>query len=93
MLLGEHPIGLDDKNRLFVPARYRDELGVPVMMGVGGTFDHIAGVKRRAPVWLQRLNLEWLFRLITQPGRWRRQLTIPQFVWRVLRSRTRRGTP
>ncbi len=68
-------------------ARHRDELAVPVMMGVGGTFDHIAGVQRRAPAWLQRLGLEWLFRLVTQPRRWRRQLTIPQFIWRVLRSR------
>ena len=74
-------------------ARHREELGVPVMMGVGGTFDHIAGVKRRAPLWLQRLGLEWLFRLITQPSRWRRQLTLPQFVWRVLRSRPDSGTP
>jgi N-acetylglucosaminyldiphosphoundecaprenol N-acetyl-beta-D-mannosaminyltransferase len=68
-------------------ARHARELGVPVMMGVGGTFDHIAGVKRRAPLWLQHIGLEWLFRLITQPRRWRRQLTIPQFVWCVLRSR------
>ena len=74
-------------------SRHRDELAVPVMMGVGGTFDHIAGVQRRAPGWLQRIGLEWLFRLVTQPRRWRRQLTIPQFVWRVLRSRPDSGTP
>ena len=74
-------------------ARHRQELAVPVMLGVGGTFDHIAGVQRRAPRWLQRLGLEWLFRLVTQPRRWRRQLTIPQFVWRVLRSRPDPQTP
>ena len=65
-------------------ARHRDALGVPVMMGVGGAFDHIAGARRRAPQWVQRLNLEWLFRLITQPWRWRRQLALPRFVWAVL---------
>lgn len=68
-------------------ARYGPRLGVPVMMGVGGAFDHIAGVRRRAPQWVQRIGLEWLFRLITQPWRWRRQLALPRFVWAVLRSR------
>ena len=65
---------------------HRSELAVPVMMGVGGALDHIVGIRRRAPGWVQRLNLEWLYRLITQPWRWRRQLDLPRFVWRVLRS-------
>jgi N-acetylglucosaminyldiphosphoundecaprenol N-acetyl-beta-D-mannosaminyltransferase len=68
-------------------ARHRDALGVPVMMGVGGAFDHITGVRRRAPGWVQRLSLEWLFRLVTQPWRWRRQLALPRFVWAVLRQK------
>jgi len=67
-------------------ARYGSELGVPVMVGVGGAFDHIAGVRKRAPGWMQRIHLEWLFRLITQPWRWRRQLALPQFVWAVMRQ-------
>lgn len=71
-------------------ARHRDALGAPAMMGVGGSFDFIAGVQRRAPRWLQRLNLEWLFRLITQPWRWRRQLALPRFVWAVLQVHKRR---
>jgi N-acetylglucosaminyldiphosphoundecaprenol N-acetyl-beta-D-mannosaminyltransferase len=66
-------------------ACHAPELGVPVMMGVGGAFDHLAGVRRRAPRWVQRLNLEWLFRLLSQPWRWRRQLALPAFVWAVLR--------
>jgi N-acetylglucosaminyldiphosphoundecaprenol N-acetyl-beta-D-mannosaminyltransferase len=69
-------------------ARHSEALCVPVMMGVGGAFDHIAGVRRRAPYWLQRLNLEWLFRLVTQPWRWRRQLALPKFVWAVLSQKT-----
>jgi N-acetylglucosaminyldiphosphoundecaprenol N-acetyl-beta-D-mannosaminyltransferase len=67
-------------------AEHGAALGVPVMMGVGGAFDHLVGVQRRAPVWVQRLNLEWLFRLMTQPWRWRRQLALPRFVWAVLAS-------
>ena len=67
-------------------ARHGSELGVPVMVGVGGAFDHIAGVRKRAPGWIQRIHLEWLFRLITQPWRWRRQLALPQFVWAVMRQ-------
>lgn len=70
-------------------ARHKAELAVPVMMGVGGAFDHIAGVQRRAPVWVQRVHLEWFFRLVTQPWRWRRQLALPRFVWAVLRQERR----
>jgi N-acetylglucosaminyldiphosphoundecaprenol N-acetyl-beta-D-mannosaminyltransferase len=73
-------------------ACHLDELRVPVMMGVGGAFDHIAGVRRRAPHWIQRLNLEWLFRLVTQPWRWRRQLALPRFIWAVLRQRPGEAT-
>lgn len=50
-------------------ARYKDELGVPVSMGVGGSFDFVAGLARRAPVWVQRAGLEWLHRLWRQPWR------------------------
>ncbi len=70
-------------------AAHGDALGVPVMMGVGGAFDHIAGVQRRAPGWIQRLQLEWLYRLATQPWRWRRQLALPKFVLAVLAARTK----
>jgi N-acetylglucosaminyldiphosphoundecaprenol N-acetyl-beta-D-mannosaminyltransferase len=52
---------------------YGREVGVPVMIGVGGTLDFIAGKTRRAPHWLQRLGLEWLYRLLQNPRRlWRR---------------------
>jgi N-acetylglucosaminyldiphosphoundecaprenol N-acetyl-beta-D-mannosaminyltransferase len=68
-------------------ARNMERLGVPVCIGVGGSFDYIAGVRPRAPRWLRQLGLEWLHRLITQPWRWRRMLALPRFVWRVLWSR------
>lgn len=56
-------------------ARYRNRLNVPVSMGVGGTFDFVAGVAQRAPLWVRRLGLEWLHRLWWQPWRARRIFT------------------
>jgi N-acetylglucosaminyldiphosphoundecaprenol N-acetyl-beta-D-mannosaminyltransferase len=60
-------------------ARTSKRLRVPVAMGVGGTFDFIAGVAKRAPVLVRKLGLEWLHRLIREPHRWRRMLTLPAF--------------
>lgn len=62
-------------------ARNAARLNVPLMMGVGGTLDFIAGAVPRAPRWMQRLELEWLYRLARQPWRWRRQIAIWQFAW------------
>lgn len=72
-------------------ARNRDRLGVPVMIGVGGAFDFVAGVTRRAPLWMRRLGLEWLYRLLQEPWRWRRQLALPRFVGLVVRQRLEMG--
>ena len=53
--------------------RHRDRLKVPVSIGIGGTFEFIAGTVRRAPRWVQRSNLEWLFRITQDPRRlWKR---------------------
>jgi N-acetylglucosaminyldiphosphoundecaprenol N-acetyl-beta-D-mannosaminyltransferase len=68
-------------------ARNRARLKVHVAIGVGGTFDFIAGVVPRAPRWMRRVALEWLYRLYKQPSRWRRMLRLPRFVWAVLRHR------
>lgn len=70
-------------------ARYKSELGVPVMMGVGGSFDVIAGKLKRAPGWVQRLRLEWLYRLLQEPWRYKRMLVLPIFVWKVVVNRRR----
>ena len=56
-------------------------------MGVGGSFDVWAGVKRRAPAWMCRLQIEWLYRLIQEPSRWRRMLSLPAFALAVLQDR------
>ena len=75
-------------------ARNQQWLHVPLAMGVGGAFDFIAGVRRRAPRWVQDVHLEWLFRLLQEPWRWRRQLALPRFAAAVLgqawRERIRR---
>jgi N-acetylglucosaminyldiphosphoundecaprenol N-acetyl-beta-D-mannosaminyltransferase len=67
-------------------------LQVPVCMGIGGTLDFIAGVTKRAPVWMRRSGVEWLFRLIQQPWRWRRMAQLPVFVLHVLAQRILAGT-
>jgi N-acetylglucosaminyldiphosphoundecaprenol N-acetyl-beta-D-mannosaminyltransferase len=68
-------------------ARNLARLGVQLAMGVGGSLDVLAGRTPRAPLWLRRLHLEWLYRLLREPRRWRRQLALPRFAWLVLRSR------
>ena len=55
--------------------RWKDDLGVDFVMGVGGTFDVVAGRVKRAPVWMQKSGLEWLYRVIQEPRRmWKRYL-------------------
>jgi N-acetylglucosaminyldiphosphoundecaprenol N-acetyl-beta-D-mannosaminyltransferase len=67
--------------------RNLERLGVPLAMGVGGTFDFICGVTKRAPRWMRDLGLEWFHRLLCQPWRWRRMLALPRFAWLVAWSR------
>lgn len=65
-------------------ARLRTQVGVPVAIGVGGALDMLAGRVPRAPWWMRRLGLEWLFRLLREPWRTRRMLALPRFVWAVI---------
>jgi len=58
---------------------HRTALKVKVALGIGGTLDFIAGVLPRAPLWMRRAGLEWLYRLYLQPKRWRRMLRLPAF--------------
>ena len=64
--------------------RNRARLPVAVAMGVGGAYDFLAGRQKRAPRLLQRLSLEWLYRLYREPWRWRRMLALPHFVLLLL---------
>jgi len=63
--------------------RHRERLDVPVIMGVGGSFDVLAGVVRRAPRWMQAAGMEWAWRLLMEPRKmWRRYLaTNSEFLW------------
>ena len=56
-------------------------------MGVGGSFDVIAGKLKRAPAVMQKMHLEWLYRLIQEPKRIGRMTALPKFMWTVLRHR------
>jgi N-acetylglucosaminyldiphosphoundecaprenol N-acetyl-beta-D-mannosaminyltransferase len=73
------------KQELWV-ARNLHRFNVPLVMCVGGAFDFISGVTKRAPRWLQSLGLEWFYRLIHQPWRWRRMLALPRFVVKVCKE-------
>ena len=66
-------------------------LNVNVAIAEGGSLSFISRVTRRAPAWMRRAGLEWLFRLMRQPWRLRRQLALPVFVWLVMRERMRRN--
>jgi len=61
--------------------------GIRVCQGVGGTFDVIAGRVRRAPLAFRRANLEWFYRLVTEPRRAIRQAVLPRFTYQVLREK------
>jgi len=66
-------VGLGNPKQELWFNRNRHRLQVPVAIGVGGTFEFITGSVKRAPAWMQKLNLEWLFRITQDPGRlWRR---------------------
>ena len=63
--------------------RYRDRFDVPLIMGVGGSFDVLAGFIQRAPPWVQSIGFEWFWRLIMEPRKlWKRYLkTNSEFIW------------
>ncbi|MFB5195052.1 WecB/TagA/CpsF family glycosyltransferase [Neobacillus sp. KR4-4] len=62
-----------------------------LFMGVGGSIDVLAGEVQRAPRIWQKINLEWLYRLITQPSRWRRMLAIPKFLSQIFKVKLTRN--
>ncbi|MFH1378731.1 MAG: WecB/TagA/CpsF family glycosyltransferase [bacterium] len=69
-------------------SKYLAELNVPFVMGVGGSFDVVAGYTKRAPKFLQNIGLEWLWRLTQEPGRmWKRYLiTNTRFILIIIRA-------
>lgn len=61
-----------------------DKLKVKVVLGVGRSFDYYSGELKRAPEWVRKMGLEWLYSLIKEPKRWKRQLALPKFIGKVL---------
>lgn len=72
-------------------ARWGESTGAKVLIGVGGTLDVFSGTVRRAPLWMQRRGLEWLYRLVSDPrqfrNRVRKQKLLPRFVWMTVSAR------
>ena len=64
-----------------------NELPCKIFMGVGGSFDVFSGNIKRAPKWMIKCGLEWLYRVVKEPWRIKRLGAIPKFLWRVLRSK------
>ncbi len=64
-----------------------DKLEVKLAMGIGGAFDYLSGEVSRAPEWVRKMGLEWLYRLFLQPWRWRRQLRLIEFAWLITKQR------
>jgi N-acetylglucosaminyldiphosphoundecaprenol N-acetyl-beta-D-mannosaminyltransferase len=76
------------KQEKWIAANYQ-ALGVPISVGIGVSFELVANMVSRAPVWMQKTGLEWLFRLIVEPGRlWKRYIIgNPLFILLVLKQR------
>ena len=76
------------KQELFMKD-HLDALHVKLMIGLGGSLDSFAGTVKRAPKWMIRCNLEWLYRLIKEPKRFGRMLRLPKYLFAVLGKRIR----
>ena len=66
---------------------HRGELNAKLLVGLGGTLDGIAGTVKRAPRWMIRLQLEWLYRLIKEPKRFKRMLRLPKYIFAAFKTR------
>lgn len=83
-------VALGAPKQEFWISKYMDELQVPVMLGIGGSMDVLSGNVKRAPEIWQKMNLEWLYRLLSQPSRWKRMLNLPKFAVEVLKQKRRK---
>ena len=79
-------VGLGSPKQEYWIDEFLDVTKCSVGIGVGGSFDVLAGMVPRAPRIWQRTGLEWLYRLIQEPSRWRRQLALPRFALAALRE-------
>ena len=81
-------LAIPSPRKEFWLAKHLPEMGVPFAMGVGGSFDVVAGKVKRAPVWVQRIGCEWVYRLVQEPRRmWKRYLVgNTTFVWLTVKE-------
>jgi N-acetylglucosaminyldiphosphoundecaprenol N-acetyl-beta-D-mannosaminyltransferase len=88
-------VALGSPKQEFWMHRHGRRSGVPMLIGVGGSFEIVGGVLRRAPRCLQHMGCEWLYRLLLEPGRlWKRYLIGNcRFIWIVVRQAVRRHKP
>lgn len=75
------------KQELWIRRNLKSLPNVQVFQGVGGSFDVFSGTVKRAPAPFRKLGIEWLYRLLASPSRFKRQLNLPVFLFKVLRSR------
>lgn len=62
----------------------KNKINAKVCVGIGGTLDYISGNVKRAPLWIRKIGFEWLYRLIREPWRAKRQLRLIEFLWRIV---------
>lgn len=88
-------VALPSPQKEFFVDQYMDEMGVPVSIGVGGSFDVIAGELKRAPKWMQRCSLEWVYRMMQEPKRLAKRYVVGNLVFldHVLREKRTRKRP
>lgn len=91
-IVESHPdmlfLGITSPKKEIFLNKYKNKMNVPFSMGVGGSFDILAGITKRAPFWMQNIGLEWLYRIYQEPRRmWKRYLvTNTIFTYLVLKA-------
>jgi N-acetylglucosaminyldiphosphoundecaprenol N-acetyl-beta-D-mannosaminyltransferase len=82
-------LGLPSPKKEFFVEKYKNQLNARYILGVGGYFDILSGITKRAPNWIQSIGMEWFFRFLQEPRRmWRRYLIgNSKFIWLVLKEK------
>lgn len=83
-------VGMGAPRQEFFIAEYKERLGVPISIGIGGSIDIWAGIKERAPEMWQKMHLEWFYRLTQEPQRLFRMMALPKFVFAAARYKRER---
>ncbi|MDG1286984.1 MAG: WecB/TagA/CpsF family glycosyltransferase [Rickettsiales bacterium] len=88
-------IAISSPHKERIMGAYKEMMDIPFIMGVGGSVDVFAGFVTRAPQWMQKRGLEWLYRIIQEPRRmWKRYaVTNSRFIWLLLKLLTKMYRP